>query len=285
MLDGYNTAKGGSPVPAPVGAAGAGVRPGAGQPAQRRPGPHPPAAGGPRLRDLEAGARRRPVRPRRAHRAAQHGEAVPHHRLDWNLLDFATDMRALTERTCSSTPRRSWATRPSTARTPTWSTSRRSRRPSRRSSPPRSRGAGVEHGEVRCEGRARPAGVDRHRGRLQRRDHGRAWPPASPGAGRQGLQGRPVTDARRSRGPSPPAIRCSTGAGASANAAKIAGYFGVTAVALSRCPPGTSRCCSALGPPWCRPSSPRRRPPRRKPLRPRRRPRPGTTARPAALSQ
>ncbi len=54
MLDGYNLKKGGAQYLQTEGAAGAGVRPGAGQPAQRRPGPHAPAAGGTRLRDLEA---------------------------------------------------------------------------------------------------------------------------------------------------------------------------------------------------------------------------------------
>ena len=41
---------------APRGRAGAGVRPGAGQPPERRPGPHSPPAGGPRLRDMETQA-------------------------------------------------------------------------------------------------------------------------------------------------------------------------------------------------------------------------------------
>ncbi len=47
-------------VPAPEGASGPRVRQGAGQPAQRRPGPDAPPAGGHRLRDLEAEERRHP---------------------------------------------------------------------------------------------------------------------------------------------------------------------------------------------------------------------------------
>ena len=69
-------------LPAPGGRSGAGVRPGAGQPAQRGPGPHPPPAGGPRLRDLEAEDRGRADRRRPAHRPARHRRQVPHHRLE-----------------------------------------------------------------------------------------------------------------------------------------------------------------------------------------------------------
>ena len=66
------------------------------------------------------------------------------------------------------------------------------------------------------------------------------------------------------------------GAGASANAAKIAAKVGVGASALASLPAATWRCCSARPRPWCRPAC-RRRPDRpraaaaaRHPLRPRR---------------
>ena len=52
------------------------------------------------------------------------------------------------------------------------------------------------------------------------------------------------------------------GAGASANAAKIAGYLGVTAAALARYRPGTWRSCSAPGPRSCRPACAGRQPDR-----------------------
>ena len=62
-------------------APGAGLRPRAGQPAQRRPGPYPPAAGRHRLRHLEARAPRLLHQHRRPHQPGQRGEKVHHHRL------------------------------------------------------------------------------------------------------------------------------------------------------------------------------------------------------------
>ena len=73
--------KGRFAVPAPGGRPGARVRQGPGQPARHRPEPHPPAAGGHRLRDLAAEARERVQRPRPADRPARRRQAVADHQL------------------------------------------------------------------------------------------------------------------------------------------------------------------------------------------------------------
>ena len=95
-----------------------------------------------------------------------------------------------------------------------------------------------EPGEGRCEGRARPAGLDGHRGRLQRRYHGGPGYWRLAGACRQGLQGR----GGHQRDGADEAVTSGNqvfyGSGASANAAKIAGYFGATAEALKSLPAG-----------------------------------------------
>ncbi len=131
------------------------------------------------------------------------------------------------------------------------------------------------------EGRVRPARVDRHRGRVQRRDS--AWPGHRrlAGACRQGLQGRrrhqrvgAVAGRRRGHSgvlrlgrvrPTRPRSRTTSARPPSRS---------------RRWPQGTSRCSSVRVPPWCRPLWPRLRLLRKAPPLPR----PVTTARPAALS-
>ncbi len=151
----------------------------------------------------------------------------------WNLLDFATNMHALSGKNLQ------FYTAPIRLRD-----HRRPGRPTRSTSPtiqaaikakftapaPKS----ASSAKAGTPGDAGPARVYRHGGRLQRRNR------RGPGhrrlgcARRQGVQGGRGHQRVGAVGRSPPrARRCSTAAGASANAAKIAGYFGATATARS----------------------------------------------------
>ena len=153
----------------------------------------------------------------------------------WNLLDFATDMHALTGKNLQfyTAPIAGYATIDGQSANqvdiPTIQAAIKAK-----FTAPAADGEVAEHGEVGCEGRARPARFDRHRGRVQRRDDARPghrrlrrrWSPRATRRARSPTR-------RRSRRPCTPGTQVFYGSGASANAAKIADYFGATAVSLS----------------------------------------------------
>ena len=259
VLDGYNLIEGRGPVPAPGGSPGAGVRPGAGQPAQRRPGPHPPAAGGPRLRDLEAGARRRPVRPRPAHRPARRRQAVPHHRLNLEPARLRhPDARADRQepqvlhgadrgiRDCSTGQDANQIDIPTiqaaikakfTAPAPAKKSTSSAQSGAKAAPIPAASTVTVD---VYNGGTTAGLATGVSQALVAKGYKAGAVTDAS--AQSQPATGHPGVLRRRARPPTRPRSRTT-----SARPPRRS----------RRCPPDTSRCCSAPGPPWCRPAWPR----------------------------
>ena len=132
----------------------------------------------------------------------------------WNLLDFSTQMHALSGENLKFYTRRSSATRPSTARTPTRSTSPPSRRRSRRSSPPRrrQRAASRPRSRPRRPPRSRPRRPSRLTSTTAAAPAG--WPAASRPRWSRRATGPASSPTRpRSRRPVKPGTRCSTARG------------------------------------------------------------------------
>ena len=172
-----------------------------------------------------------PVRPRPAHLAAQYRQAVPHHRLDLEPARLRhPDARADREEPAVlHGADRGLRDHRRPGRQPGRHPDDPGRHQEKFTAPvPAAKSTSTA--KSGREGRARPGRVDRHRGRLQRRHHPGLATGISQALVAKGYKAGAVTNASAQSQAVTSGTQVFYGAGASANAAKIADYFGATAV-------------------------------------------------------